>query len=259
MTNLRAAVRTLAIRGWYEYVNILDRGLEMTLMNYGLEDGQAVQLDPADEDKRYRLQLYRRVAGTVDLSGRDVLEVGCGRGGGAAHVVRTMRPASFIGLDSSRRAVSFCRRHYAETGLAFVHGDAARLDFPDASFDVVLNIESSHCYPEFQRFLYEVRRVLRPDGHLLFADFRFETPVGDLERAFCGARLTVIDRHDITGPVLQALELDSERKGRLIDERVPRIIRPQFRYFAGIRGTRLYEAFRTGSARYWLFVLRSGR
>jgi SAM-dependent methyltransferase len=255
VAGLRAAVRTLAIRAWYEYVNVLDREFQMTLMNYGLEDGQAVQLDPADEDKRYRLQLYRRVAGTVDLSRRDVLEVGSGRGGGAAYVVRTMRPASFVGLDSSRRAISFCRRQYAEPGLAFVHGDAARLGFPDASFDVVLNIESSHCYPEFEPFLEEVRRVLRPGGHLLFADFRFETPVEDLERAFERARLAVIERRDITEPVLRALELDSERKGRLIDRRIPRIVRPHFRYFAGLRGTRLYDAFRTGSARYWLFAL----
>lgn len=255
MAGLRSAARTLAIRGWYEYVNFLDRELQMTLMNFGFDDGQPVRLDPADEDKRYRLQLYRRVAAMVDLSGRDVLEVGSGRGGGAIHLVRTMRPLSFVGLDSSRRAISFCRRSYPEIGLTFVHGDAARLPFPDAAFDVVLNIESSHCYADFARFAEEVRRVLRPDGRLLFADFRIETPVGDLERAFARAGLNVHERHDITGPVVRALELDSERKVRLIGERVPRLVRPYFRYFAGIRGTGLYEAFRTGRARYWLFAL----
>jgi ubiquinone/menaquinone biosynthesis C-methylase UbiE len=46
------------------------------------------------------------------------------------------------------------------------------MPFPDASFDAVINVESSHCYPSMGRFLSEVHRVLRPRGSLLFADLR---------------------------------------------------------------------------------------
>ena len=38
--------------------------------------------------------------------------------------------------------------------------------------DVVLNVESSHCYGSMPRFLAEVRRVLEPRGYFLHADFR---------------------------------------------------------------------------------------
>ncbi|MGH7787775.1 MAG: MGH1-like glycoside hydrolase domain-containing protein, partial [Candidatus Binatia bacterium] len=42
----------------------------------------AITLDDADEPNRYSIQLYHRVATQVDLAGKDVLEVGCGHGGG---------------------------------------------------------------------------------------------------------------------------------------------------------------------------------
>ena len=60
-------------------------------------------------------------------------------------------------------------------GLAFEVGDAERMPFPDASFDAVVNVESSHCYPSMPAFLSEVRRVLRPGGHFLYADLRPRT------------------------------------------------------------------------------------
>jgi ubiquinone/menaquinone biosynthesis C-methylase UbiE len=56
--------------------------------------------------------------------------------------------------------------------LDFVRGDAQNLHFPDQSFDAVINVEASHIYPNLERFLGEVARVLRPGGHFLYADFR---------------------------------------------------------------------------------------
>lgn len=54
----------------------------------------SLPLDAADERNRYCIQLYHRTAAQADLSGRRVLEVGCGNGGGASYLTRTMRPAS---------------------------------------------------------------------------------------------------------------------------------------------------------------------
>merc|ERR1719335_1617700 len=47
------------------------------------------------------------------------------------------------------------------------------LPFADGSMDVVLCIESSHCFADFERFLAEVRRVLRPGGRFSLADLRW--------------------------------------------------------------------------------------
>ncbi len=115
---------------------------------YAPVDGSraTLELPPESERDRYSMQLYDRVAGAVELRGRDVLEVGCGRGGGAAFLFERQAPASLTGLDLSEVAIAHCRTRYGRSGVRFVAGDAERLPFPDASFDAVVNVESSHCY-----------------------------------------------------------------------------------------------------------------
>jgi hypothetical protein len=57
-------------------------------------------LAASDERNRFGIQLYHRTATQADLSGKQVLEVSCGHGGGAcSYFVRTLRPASYTGLD----------------------------------------------------------------------------------------------------------------------------------------------------------------
>ncbi|HSD80676.1 MAG TPA: class I SAM-dependent methyltransferase, partial [Solirubrobacteraceae bacterium] len=106
-------------------------------INYGyaaLDSGE--DATSADDPDRFGSALYERVAGGAPLRGRDVLEVGCGRGGGAAVLFERHRPRSFVGMDLASSAIERCRRDHARPGLEFVQGDAEALPFPDASFDV---------------------------------------------------------------------------------------------------------------------------
>ena len=82
-----------------------------TLMNYGYaelhDDAVAFALQPRDEPERYPIALYRHVAGLAPLAGREVLEVGSGRGGGASFIARYANPKRVVGHDISGRAVAF--------------------------------------------------------------------------------------------------------------------------------------------------------
>jgi len=71
----------------------------------------------------------------TDLSGKDVLEVSCGHGGGASYLARTMRPQSYTALDLNPSGIAFCTQRHRVDGLSFVQGNAQRLPFADASFD----------------------------------------------------------------------------------------------------------------------------
>jgi ubiquinone/menaquinone biosynthesis C-methylase UbiE len=83
-----------------------------------------------------------------------------------------LAPRPYQGIDLCAKAVSFCQLQHARQGLKFSQGNAEALKCPDQSFDVVINLESSHGYPQMPKFLKEARRVLRPQGYLLLADFR---------------------------------------------------------------------------------------
>jgi len=246
-------------RRWYQYLagyGVADWGF----MNYGFApvNGEAypLELEAADEPNRYSIQLYHYVAGRVPLSGRDVLEVGCGRGGGAAFLKRYLHPRQMNGIDFSPKAVRFCRQQHRLEGLTFLAGDAEALPLPDSSFDAVVNIESSHCYGSMPAFLAQVRRVLRPGGHFLFADLR-STPDRDrLHEQIIASGLTVLEQEEITANVVEALRRDSQRKLALLEKHGSPRLMSVFRQFAAIEGSGVYEGFRTRSAVYVRYLMQ---
>jgi len=248
------AVRQLAWRATYELLAGRVRKPEWAFMNYGYAPAPDASLDlvldPADEADRLCIQLYAATLADVDVPGRDVLEVGSGRGGGPSFVHRYLHPRTTTGLDFSATAVALSTRHRAAPGLRFVRGDAQSMPFDDASFDVVVNVESSHCYASMDAFLGEVRRVLRPGGVLAFADLRDRGDVAELHRRLAGCGLTLVRERDITAGVLRALSLDNDRKLALMDAWIPRRFHRVFRPFAGIEGTRNYVGLGNGDLRY---------
>ncbi len=252
--------REPVIRRWYDQMSRIDRDADMTLMNYGWASLDAshvpVKLEETDEVNRYSIQLYHQVAGAVDLMDSDVLEVGSGRGGGASFIARYLKPRSMTGLDFSPRAIAFCKGHYSVPSLTFQQGNAERLPFEPASFDAVVNIESSHCYGSIPGFLREVHRVLRPGGHFLYSDYCQESQLDTLRHQMSQTGFSIQGETDISANVLKALKDDDSRKRELINRKVPGFLRGFFNEFAGLQGTRSYNsALRRGEKIYFRFVL----
>jgi ubiquinone/menaquinone biosynthesis C-methylase UbiE len=186
---------------------------ELVFINAGYEEDppMGLPLDASDEPDRYFIQLYHRTAAQVDLTGARVLEVSCGHGGGASYVMRTLGPSGYTGLDLNAAGIRFCRKRHDIPGLDFVHGDAMDLPFPDRSFDAVINIQASFAYPSLSRFFGEVARVLRPDGHLLYADRRQGDEVGAWEQELREAPMRIVAERDITAQVAIGLEKNAPR------------------------------------------------
>jgi ubiquinone/menaquinone biosynthesis C-methylase UbiE len=257
LTELSPRFKRFLWRRWYQYLAGYQLR-EWRFMNYGFappDDEQPLALQPADETNRSSIQLYHHVASAVPLAGLEVLEVGCGRGGGASYVKRYLRPGQMTGVDFSAKAIRFCQANHHVEGLSFVQGDAESLPFEDKSFDAVLNVESSHCYGSMPAFVRQFERVLRPGGHFLFADLRMATDRNRLHEQLLASGLTLIDREDITPGVLAALRGDSERKLALIEKSVPKRLLPAFRQFAAVEGSETYEAFRSGAMVYVRYVM----
>jgi SAM-dependent methyltransferase len=242
-------------RSWYGYLARGYRGADWTFMNYGFDDPKAgrLTLEAADERDRFCIQLYDYVAASVGLEGARVLEVGCGRGGGSSYIARYKKPQQMTGVDLSGDAIAFCRKTHNAPGLDFRIGDAEQLPFADSAFDVVVNVESSHCYPNLQTFFREVHRVLKPQGRFLYADLRERDGIAEWENSLRASGFSLLREEDITDQVLSALDQDNDRKTKLIDSLVPAVLRSSFQDFAGIKGSRIYEGFRTGSLRYLRF------
>jgi len=251
-------VRRAIWKFWYPFLTRRLRDDEVLFLNYAFEEvpPRTLALDPADEPNRACIQLYHHVATQADLRGKSVLEVSCGHGGGASWLARTLRPAAYTGLDLNPSGIAFCRRRHRVDGLTFVQGDAEHLPFPDGTFDAVVNVEASHCYPNFPRFLAEVARVLRPGGAFLYADFRFNQGLAEWESALAAAPLVLRGSRVINAEVLRGMNRNSERSTALIVRHLPGWMHGLGRDFAGIKGSRVYAALERGELSYRSYLFQ---
>jgi ubiquinone/menaquinone biosynthesis C-methylase UbiE len=244
---------------WHKKMNKIDGENQANFMNYGYENlngAPKLELLEKDETDRYCIQLYDFVVKDADIKGKDVLEVGSGRGGGASYITRYYKPNSYTGMDITPKSIDFCNNHYKDVeGLSFKCGNAEKLPFEDNSFDFVVNVESARCYNNQQAFLNEVYRVLKPDGKLLLADMIYPKEKEGFRDMLQKAGFKATHERDISKNVVKALEKDSARREHLIDTKAPKILRKSFKTFAGTLGTSRYNNFATGVFEYWSFIL----
>jgi SAM-dependent methyltransferase len=259
---VRPAAQKLAWRGVYGMWNRTGAG--PAFMNYGY-----APLDGPVEIPDYGMALYDCVAGRADLTGKEVLEVGCGRGGGTSFIYDQRKPGRMVGVDLAKGSIDLARAEFERDGLSFLEGDAEHLPFEDASFDVVMNVESAHCYPDVPRFFDEVHRVLRPGGLFLIADVRFTTlerensdagpvtfeDVSAFRRNVAESAFRIVEEEDITANVKRALELDSPRRREVVERDVPKPFQSFAMMFAGVVGTALYQDFVDGNYTYLRYML----
>jgi len=237
---------------WYPFLTRRLRGQDVLFLNYAYETDPPMDIPLAAEDEPDRacIQLYHHVGMQVNFHQKNVLEVSCGHGGGASYLTRAQKPATYTGLDLNPTGIKFCKNRHQVQGLEFLRGDAQNLPFQEESFDAVINIEASHCYPDFPRFLAEVARVLRPGGYFLYADFRFADGIAKWEDALENAPLKLKHSLDISAEVLRGMECNSDRSMELLDRKLPKFLHSLGRDFAGVKGSRVYNALLTGELSY---------
>ncbi len=240
---------------WYPLITRRWQNDDVVFLNWGYEEDPplGLPLAPEDEPNRYSIQLYHRTATQADLSGKKVLEVSSGHGGGAAYLVRTLHPASYTGLDYNPDGVAFAKKRHNLPGLDFVVGNAESMPFPDGSFDAVVNVEASHAYPHFDRFLPEMVRVLRPGGHFLYVDFRGYLEYDDWDAALAAIPMQMASKRDISTEVLRGMDKNSEVFLDLNSRHIPKVLQSFGKLFSGAPGTLAYRQLQTGKASYRMY------
>jgi phthiocerol/phenolphthiocerol synthesis type-I polyketide synthase E len=254
------AAAKASYRAFYDDVT---RRLEQTgvgeasfFLNYGY-----LPLDGLPDDARFEVpdgvfnassvRLAFELIGDTDLSGRRVLDVGCGRGG-TARLLAEHCGAHVSGLDLSPEAVAFCRRTHRHPHVSFEVGDAERLPFDDRAFDAVTNVESSHTYPNLRAFYGEVARVLKPGGVFLYTDLLPVARWMEVRALLAPLGLAIrIDRH-ITPNVLASCDTVAATRAEAFGGSSAAIDN-----FLAVPGSMVYEQMRSGAWEYR--ILRADR
>ena len=147
-------------------------------------------LAPTYDRMRFLQLVGARLAELAQVPvGARVLDVGTGTGVVALAAAQRTGPAgSVVALDLSPGMLAHARRKLADAGIAhaeFVEADTQRLDFPDASFDLVLCSSVLPFVPDMLAAVREWRRVLKPGGRVGLSSFgpRVMQPLRDLWEA----------------------------------------------------------------------------
>ncbi len=231
---------------------------DFRFMNYGFDESPlaAPLLKEGDEPNRLFIQLYNMNIRDTELQGKSVLEVGSGRGGGASWIAKTMHPETLVAVDYSGKAVRLCSKWYSnQKNLIFQEGNAERLPFESNIFDVVYNVESSHCYANIPAFLSEVHRVLKPEGKFCWTDLRDRKSMDNLHGQFLEAGFNIDSNSEITENVVSALDKIDRDRRKMIRDRAPASLRKSFETFGGVPGTPIYEALKSGRISYFRYRL----
>jgi ubiquinone/menaquinone biosynthesis C-methylase UbiE len=215
------------MHGIYESVAETIPQPDLLFFNYGfwepgLDDSWILS---AHVRYRHHLNLVRHLLAGVDLHGKAVLEIGCGRGGNCCYLSNYSDAARIVGLDICAPNLALAHQNRELGRAVFVSGDAQQLPLADECFDVVLNLESSHCYSEFDRFLAEVTRVLKRSGIFCFADV-WNVDVLEMdwqarEQVLRNSSLELMAEENISEQVFQAMGISgsiSEQLDALADD-----------------------------------------
>jgi phthiocerol/phenolphthiocerol synthesis type-I polyketide synthase E len=204
---------------------------------------------------RTSAELALEVIGDCPLTGRRLLDVGCGRGGTLSIVSRFFQPASLIGVDLSPRAVAFDRHTHRAPHLQFCAGDAEHLPFASGAFDVVTNIESSHTYPRIEAFYAEVSRVLAAGGSFLYADVLPHEKLASGIRRLRELGFILQRIRDITPNVLRSCDLVAGQRLTAFAGHGD----PTLENFLAAPGSGVYEQMRSGACAFQILTLRKAQ
>jgi len=187
------------------------------------------------------------------------LEVGCGRGGGCHYIKRYLKARRVVGIDISKINIDYCRKYSAFNGVAFQVGDAEKIPFDDKSFDVMVNIESSHHYPNIDRFFKEVHRILKPDGHFLYADFWSPHQMEKIKEKLRKCNLKIVSENDITANVLES----RRQRSKSLEVHYRKIARNEEEFnnllnFSALEGSEFFRKLRDREQIYFSFVIQNG-
>lgn len=140
-------------------------------------------LAPVDEfHSRQRAATAELARLLAPQAGDRVIDIGAGLGGPSRYLAETFG-CQVSGLDLTAEFVAVATDLTRRTGLAdrvaFRHGSALDLPFPDASFDLAWTQNVAMNIADRPRFYAEIRRVLKPGGRFALQDVT-QGPGGDL-------------------------------------------------------------------------------
>lgn len=142
--------------------------------------------------------------GIENCSDKSLLELGCGRGGGLNFIKKKYPNLSISGCDISPLNIVHSIFFDESKSINYSIANSMDLSYKDTSFDYLLNIESSHCYDDIDKFYSECARVIKPNGTFFYSDLVWSLEMLNENYNLLKKYFNIVSFTDITENVLQS-------------------------------------------------------
>jgi ubiquinone/menaquinone biosynthesis C-methylase UbiE len=153
---------------FYTNINEFFESTNVNFMNHGYYPSHDF-IKKEDIDFKNQLSLYLSLFDNLKIENKNILEIGCGRGGGIKGISKYFNFKEIHACDLNQENIKYCKTNN-KTNINFKVSNAEKLTYEDNYFDIVINVESSYNYENYPLFFNEVKRVLKPNGIFLYAD-----------------------------------------------------------------------------------------
>lgn len=230
-----------------------------TYLNYGYipnENPQYAKIElPHHCLNKESIKLTLETIGDCDINGKQILEIGCGRGGNIITMNEYFNPKFTIGIDICPASIRFCETNHRLDNVFFINGDAEYIPFSGEAFDVLFNLESSHAYPDIKKFYREVFRVQKNGGYFLYSDCLPVETFMECEKYLRDLGFSPLCNRDITSNVLASCREVARKRTNAFDGKNVDISK-MVESFVAVPGSSAYEAMKNGNFLYKILTLQ---
>ena len=131
----------------------------------------------------------RAVLEGIDLTGKRVLDIGCGSGGITRSLAADYGAAQVVGIDVEAPVLEQARRRAKDDDISdrvdFIQVEPGPLPFADGEFDIVFSKDSMIHIPDKESLFADIMRILAPGGWLVASDWLMahdDEPSDDMKR-----------------------------------------------------------------------------
>jgi ubiquinone/menaquinone biosynthesis C-methylase UbiE len=144
--------------------------------------------------RHVEFKIFRQLlnGNNVDLTGKVILDAGCGSGYSTELIMNGFRPSKLIAFDLMPEQIRLTRRRHI--GADFFVGDMTNLVLHNATVDAVFIFGVLHHIPNWITALKELTRILRVDGVLLIEEPHYKLSWSEFEKGIESVGLTIIGK-----------------------------------------------------------------
>lgn len=130
--------------------------------------GERMIPDKNKNDNIYFEHMSRYIFANQFVKDKIVLDIACGVGYGSSYLLNT-GASKVIGIDISQEAINYAKKQYQNEIIQFLQGDATNIPLENATIDVIVSFETIEHLRNQEKFLSEIKRVLKQNGLLIIS------------------------------------------------------------------------------------------